>query len=153
MSPQSNAAATSRAKKSSDSPRASKYKKGKSAQNATSADSDDTAENLEADTAEDSNEAEAAAPKAKKAGGRGKKKAEPAPEGNPIEQEWLKLMSDHQEAPMKTYSPKGVFSLGDKMSHPTFGEGIVGKLIYPNKLEVIFRHEVKILIYMGHTHA
>ncbi len=66
-----------------------------------------------------------------------------------IEAEWEKLMNSHREMPVKPYSTKGQFGLGDKLSHPTFGEGIVGKLIYPNKLEVIFRTDVKILIYMG----
>lgn len=67
-----------------------------------------------------------------------------------IEIEWEKLMNAHRDLPMKTYTTKGQFGLGDKLSHPVFGDGIVGKLIYPNKLEVIFRHDIKILIYAGH---
>jgi len=79
-----------------------------------------------------------------------KKKAAAEEEANhSIEVEWEKLMNAHREHPMKNYSMKGHFSLGDKLNHPTFGEGIVGKLIYPNKLEVIFRTDVKILIYGG----
>ncbi|MGZ3688029.1 MAG: hypothetical protein ACXWPM_03625 [Bdellovibrionota bacterium] len=78
---------------------------------------------------------------------RAKKDAEP--EGNPIEAEWEKLMAQHKDAPVKSYNTKGHFTLGDKISHPTFGDGIVGKLIYPNKLEVIFRHDLKVLIYGG----
>ena len=80
---------------------------------------------------------------------RKKKVKEAEDKGNPIELEWEKLMSDHKDAPMKTYAMKGHFALGDKLNHPTFGDGIVGKLIYPNKLEVIFRHDVKVLIYGG----
>ena len=68
---------------------------------------------------------------------------------NSIEAEWEKLMSAHREIPVKPYSMKGLFGLGDKLNHPTFGDGIVGKLIYPNKLEVIFRTDVKILIHSG----
>jgi hypothetical protein len=84
-------------------------------------------------------------PKAKK-----KKKEKVAEDqGNPIELEWEKLMSDHRDAPVKPYTMKGAFGLGDKLNHPVFGDGIVGKLIYPNKLEVIFRTDVKILIYGG----
>jgi hypothetical protein len=70
-------------------------------------------------------------------------------EGNPIEVEWEKLMLAHKDMPMKTYNMKGNFTLGDKITHPNFGEGIVGKLIYPNKLEVIFRNDVKVLIHAG----
>ena len=66
-----------------------------------------------------------------------------------IEAEWEKLMSSHRELPVKAYSMKGQFTLGDKLNHPTFGDGIVGRLIYPNKLEVIFRHDVKVLIHGG----
>jgi hypothetical protein len=66
-----------------------------------------------------------------------------------IEVEWQKLMLTHKDAPLKSYSLKGNFALGDKLNHPNFGEGIVGKLIYPNKLEVIFRTDVKVLIHAG----
>lgn len=78
-----------------------------------------------------------------------KKAAAAEDAGNPIEAEWEKLMAAHREAPFKPYNMKGNFTLGDKLSHPTFGEGIVGKLIYPNKLEVIFRNDVKVLIHGG----
>jgi hypothetical protein len=80
---------------------------------------------------------------------RKKKSDDDTPKANPIELEWEKLMSDHKEAPFKTYNTKGHFGLGDKLTHPTFGEGIIGKLIYPNKIEVIFRHDLKVLIYGG----
>lgn len=85
-----------------------------------------------------------------KAPSKAKKAAAEAEDTNhSIEVEWEKLMSAHKELPLKPYSTKGKFGLGDKLNHPTFGDGIVGKLIYPNKLEVIFRHDVKILIYSG----
>ncbi len=88
-------------------------------------------------------EPQAKAPKARKT-------AESAEDTNhSIEVEWEKLMAAHRELPVKPYSTKGQFGLGDKLNHPTFGDGIVGKLIYPNKLEVIFRTDVKILIYSG----
>ena len=58
-------------------------------------------------------------------------------------------MTTHKDAPTQHYTTKTQFALGDKINHPTFGEGIVGKLIYPNKLEVIFRTDVKILIHGG----
>ncbi|MCM2323729.1 MAG: hypothetical protein NDJ90_10760 [Oligoflexia bacterium] len=80
-----------------------------------------------------------------------RKKKESAAEATAtsIEAEWEKLMASHRDAPMKSYTTKGVFVLGDKIKHPTFGEGIVGRLIYPNKIEVIFRTDLKILIYGG----
>jgi hypothetical protein len=78
-----------------------------------------------------------------------KKKKEAEVETVSVEAEWEKLMLAHKDAPLKSYNTKGNFALGDKLSHPTFGDGIVGKLIYPNKLEVIFRTDVKVLIHGG----
>jgi hypothetical protein len=78
-----------------------------------------------------------------------KKAKEAEDQGSPIEVEWEKLMAAHREMPIKSYNMKGHFALGDKINHPTFGEGIVGKLIYPNKVEVIFRTDVKVLIHGG----
>jgi hypothetical protein len=78
---------------------------------------------------------------------RAKKSAEP--ESSPIEAEWEKLMAAHRDAPIKPYGMKAKFILGDKIRHPNFGEGIVAKLIYPNKLEVIFQKDLKVLIHGG----
>lgn len=83
---------------------------------------------------------------------RGKAAKEAENEASPIEAEWEKLMSTHKDAPTKTYNTKGQFLLGDKINHATFGHGIVGKLIYPNKIEVIFRTDVKVLIHAGAAH-
>jgi hypothetical protein len=89
-------------------------------------------------------------PSAKAATKRASKKKETEAEmSQSIEVEWEKLMSSHKDTPTKTYNTKGHFGLGDKIHHPTFGDGIVGKLIYPNKVEVIFRTDLKVLIYAG----
>jgi hypothetical protein len=80
---------------------------------------------------------------------RGKAAKSEEPESNPIELEWEKLMNTHKDAPTKSYNTKGQFALGDKINHANFGAGIVGKLIYPNKIEVIFRTDVKVLIHAG----
>ena len=77
------------------------------------------------------------------------KKAPAEPKGNPIELEWMKLMNAHKNAPFNNYSQKTKFALGDKIKHATFGEGIVGKHIYPNKIEVIFQMDIKVLIHGG----
>ena len=89
------------------------------------------------------------APKAEKKKRASKKSEDGSPSSTTIEAEWEKLMAAHREAPFKSYGPKNKFILGDKIKHPTFGEGIVGKLIYPNKLEVIFRTDIKVLIHGG----
>lgn len=84
----------------------------------------------------------------KKKRGKAAKDDGPA-ESNLIEAEWEKLMATHKDAPSKNYNTKGQFALGDKINHTTFGAGIVGKIIYPNKIEVIFRTDVKVLIHGG----
>jgi hypothetical protein len=86
------------------------------------------------------------APKKKRAS---KKASDDSQSASTIEAEWEKLMNAHKEAPFKPYGLKSKFALGDKIKHPNFGEGIVGKLIYPNKLEVIFRTDIKVLIHGG----
>lgn len=67
--------------------------------------------------------------------------------GSSVEVEWRKLMTAHQATPFKTYSAKTAFAIGDKIKHPTFGEGMITKLIHPNKIEVIFMRDIKILIH------
>ncbi|MBI2711885.1 MAG: hypothetical protein HYX41_03320 [Bdellovibrio sp.] len=79
------------------------------------------------------------------------KKASVEEAAHSIEAEWEKLMATHKDHPVKPYSMKTQFDLGDKLHHPTFGDGIVGKLIYPNKLEVIFRNDIKVLIHAGNA--
>ncbi len=76
-------------------------------------------------------------------------RAEAVETAHSIEIEWEKLMNAHRSLPFKAYQVKGLFDLGDKLTHSSFGEGIVSKLIYPNKLEVIFRNDIKILIHAG----
>ena len=66
----------------------------------------------------------------------------------PVEMEWTKLMNASNR-PMKNYAANEAFQMGDKVSHSTFGEGVVQKLIFPNKVEVIFRTDVKLLIHAG----
>lgn len=45
------------------------------------------------------------------------------------------------------YSPKLAFIKGDIINHSKFGPGVVDRLIDKNKIEVIFRQEVKTLIH------
>ncbi len=58
-------------------------------------------------------------------------------------------MDDHKNTPITSYGTKGKFRLGEKVGHSTFGDGIVLRLIHPNKMEVIFRTDLKILIHAG----
>jgi len=66
----------------------------------------------------------------------------------PVELEWMKQMNA-STSPMRTYAADEAFKPGDKVAHPSFGEGIVQKLIFPNKVEVLFRADLKTLIRSG----
>lgn len=66
-----------------------------------------------------------------------------------IEAEWRSLMNAQKNATSKPYSAKGVYVIGDKVKHTQFGEGLVGRLIFPNKMEVLFQAGHKILINGG----
>lgn len=47
----------------------------------------------------------------------------------------------------KDYSIKGSFQMGDLINHPTFGQGVVEKLIDDNKIEVIFQDDFRTLMH------
>jgi hypothetical protein len=66
----------------------------------------------------------------------------------PVEVEWLKQMNASTK-PKREYAANEAFTSGDRILHPTFGEGVVQKLLYPNKIEVLFRMDVKTLIHSG----
>ncbi len=66
----------------------------------------------------------------------------------PVEVEWMKQLNASTKA-IKGYAANEFFDVGDRISHPTFGEGIIQKQIFPNKIEVLFRADLKTLIHSG----
>lgn len=82
-----------------------------------------------------------------------KSKADGEKADRSIAAEWQKIMLAHPNSPVVNYSTKAKFAVGDKVKHPTFGDGIVMKHIYPNKAEVIFEMDLKILICGGQKDA
>ncbi len=64
----------------------------------------------------------------------------------PIELEWMKQLNANAKA-IRQYAANEHFFVGDRISHPTFGEGIIQKHIFPNKMEVLFRMDLKTLIH------
>lgn len=61
--------------------------------------------------------------------------------------EWTNQMSALNQTPRIPYMISTKFKEGDVIAHPTFGEGLVMKCIYPNKVEILFRDDVKTLIH------
>ena len=64
----------------------------------------------------------------------------------PVELEWSKQINASNKA-IRQYAANESFQAGDRISHPTFGEGVIQKLIFPNKIEVLFRMDMKTLIH------
>lgn len=81
--------------------------------------------------------------KAKKAKTRTKSKRS---EGQTISDLWLQAVSD-TNAKSQAYSIKAKFKEGDIVDHPKFGPGVVEKIIDNDKVQIIFRHDIKTLIH------
>jgi len=59
---------------------------------------------------------------------------------------WMNKVSS-ATAKSQKYSLKLKFELGDIIDHPKFGPGFIEKLIDADKIQVIFRHEIKTLMH------
>lgn len=64
-----------------------------------------------------------------------------------VEAEWTRLMEAQKGEAAQSYNMKTRFSAGDKIKHSKFGEGVVGKTIYPDKIEVYFKSDLKLLAH------
>ena len=58
---------------------------------------------------------------------------------------WNKAMTRGTQS--KEYSIRGSFQMGDVIDHPTFGQGVVEKLIDDNKIEVLFQDDYRTLMH------
>jgi len=59
---------------------------------------------------------------------------------------WTKAINKNA-AQAKSYSIKDSFLTGDIIDHPTFGQGVVEKLIDNNKIEVLFQDDYRTLMH------
>ncbi|MCO4792718.1 MAG: hypothetical protein KC493_03340 [Bacteriovoracaceae bacterium] len=59
---------------------------------------------------------------------------------------WLEAVGK-SDAKSQDYSPKAEYIAGDIIDHPKFGPGVIEKTIDGNKIQVIFRHEIKTLMH------
>ncbi len=64
---------------------------------------------------------------------------------SPVE-EWEIAMEQAKDATIKAYAMDGSFGEGEKIDHNTFGQGLVIRLISPNKMEVLFKEGSKFMI-------
>lgn len=65
----------------------------------------------------------------------------------PVEEAWMKLMHESKGKPSKSYHFKNKYDQGDVISHQNYGDGVVEKVLYPNKIQVVFQNDVKTLIH------
>ena len=63
------------------------------------------------------------------------------------QQSWQEAVDGTKDQDTFDYSPKKEYQLGDVINHPTFGQGLIDKLIDGNKIEVIFQADVKTLMH------
>lgn len=73
-------------------------------------------------------------------------KARPEHREESIADMWMEAINK-STAKSKQYVPTEKFILGDIIDHPTFGPGVIDKLIDNNKIQVIFRHDIKTLMH------
>ena len=59
---------------------------------------------------------------------------------------WMNALNK-STAKSKDYTIKEKYSIGDIIDHKSFGPGIIDKMIDNNKIQVIFRHSIKVLIH------
>lgn len=65
----------------------------------------------------------------------------------PVSVAWQNKMLQFKDRPLQVYSAKSKYQMGDRIRHPSFGEGVVEKTIYPNKVEILFESDIKVLIH------
>lgn len=56
-----------------------------------------------------------------------------------------KLRDSAMKTPRK-YDAREIFEIGDVVDHPKFGRGVVTKLIFPDRMDVVFQDEAKTLL-------
>ncbi|MDR1870609.1 MAG: hypothetical protein LBS60_01565 [Deltaproteobacteria bacterium] len=75
-----------------------------------------------------------------------KGQAKPAQEIEESNRQWQAFKESLGEGATTPYSIHGLFETGQAIKHANFGLGLVTRVIYPNKIEVLFEKESKILI-------
>lgn len=63
-----------------------------------------------------------------------------------ISELWLEAVEKSGKDSQK-YSPRSKFEINDLIEHPSWGPGVVERVIDTDKIQVIFRHDIKTLIH------
>lgn len=76
----------------------------------------------------------------------GRTKSKSRSKSIPVAEIWMEAINN-SEAKSQKYSISTKYKVKDIIDHPKFGPGVVDELIDENKINVIFRHEVKTLMH------
>lgn len=82
---------------------------------------------------------------------RGKKKVLPK-DPQQIADEWKSEMERVRHLSPTVYTMRGDYAEGEKLDHHAFGMGLIQKLIFPDKMEVLFEGGSRMLI-RGNSHS
>jgi hypothetical protein len=83
--------------------------------------------------------------KAKKRATTTKKKSTRTPKAS-VADMWLEAVNN-SKSKSQDYSIRTTFTVGDIIDHVKFGPGVVERVFDGDKMEVIFRHDIKTLIH------
>lgn len=62
------------------------------------------------------------------------------------QQAWQNAMRDHDPGTARPYAISEAFAVGEAMTHPVFGAGVVTALVPPDKMDVLFALGTKRLL-------
>jgi hypothetical protein len=60
--------------------------------------------------------------------------------------DWEIAMKNTTRQTPKAYAMDGIYEAGDRITHSKFGDGLIRRIIQPNKMEVLFQRDVKTLV-------
>ncbi len=80
---------------------------------------------------------------------RTKTPAEPKASAVAVAVEWKNHLDKaiSKQAKRASYIPKELYTPGEIVDHPSFGPGVVTKLVHPNKIEILFQNDLKVLVH------
>ncbi|MEK7705636.1 MAG: hypothetical protein AAB426_11805 [Myxococcota bacterium] len=71
-----------------------------------------------------------------------------APTRVPVhEREYERLLTGKDPATARPYAPQSLLDAGALVRHPTFGVGIVSRVLSDDKVQVIFRDAARVLVH------
>ena len=74
-------------------------------------------------------------------------RARPAPRSRAAKALDSAVVEPDLSRPPRPFRTSETFAVGDRVSHPTLGEGVVQALAGPTKIEVLFGAERKLLVH------